>query len=303
MVIHGRNVKFSQFAKAASVLAGAFSLLSIRALFRGFLFAYEFSVRACELYHELAEDDPIPVITLSQLSANLLKGREIWVDLSPPPPQSWIRESPSTALRPESSLPDSPSPFPAFRLGVSAGELSYLCSLAKAQNPRVVVEIGTYRGFTTLHLSRNTPDSCRIFTVDLPPELAKGTATVLRAYGNDPKITQILQDSATIQWEHFLSTPIDFAFVDGGHLYEEIRKDTEGVMKALAPNGLVVWHDYRPVEVRWGVKKYLNELYRNGLPLWRIAGTTLCVYARGLLANNLPIQQSHDQALEEAGRR
>src|SRR5208337_531314 len=262
MVIYGRNFKLSHLAKGASVVAGAMSPLSIRALNKGFLIAFEFSSRARQLYDELAEDDPIPEITLSHLSANLLKGQEIWVDLSEPSKE------------------------------MSAAELSYVCSLAKAHSPRVVVEIGTYRGFTTLHLSRNTPDSCRIFTVDLPPEftekapfysdshMVKGCGAVPRVFGNDPKITQILQDSTTIQWEHFLSAPIDFAFVDGSHLYDHIRKDTEGVMKVLAPNGIVVWHDYRTVEIRRGVRKYLIELHRNGLPLWRIADTALCVYAR-----------------------
>jgi hypothetical protein len=264
MLIYGRDFKFSQLAKAANVVASAISPLSIRALSRGSLTAFNYSTGARELYDQLAEDDPIPVIAFPQLGANLSQGQEIWLDLSAPPP------------------------------GMSVEELSYFCSLAKARTPRVVVEIGTYRGFTTLHLSRNTPDTCRIFTVDLPPDFAgkaasysdshlvKGCGTVQRVFGNDPKITQILQDSTTIQWENFLSSPIDFAFVDGSHLYEHVRKDTEGVMKALAPNGLVVWHDYRTVEIRRGVRKYLIELYRSGLPLRRIVGTTFCAYGRDL---------------------
>ena len=263
-------------------MAGAMSPLFIRSLGRGFLTAFDFSARARELYHDLAENDPIPVITVSELSANFLKGQEIWVDLS---------ESPTA---------------------ISPAELAYICSLVKAQNPRLVVEIGTYRGFTTLHLSHNTADSCQIFTVDLPPEsakdapdysdshLVKACGAVPRVFGNDPKITQILQDSTTIQWENFLNAPIDFAFIDGSHLYEHVRKDTEGVMKALAPKGLVVWHDYRKVEIRKGVRKYLLELYRNGLPLWRVKGTTLCIYARDLIAHNATGQQSYDQSYLEA---
>ena len=284
MVIYGRNFKLLQLAKGACVVAGAISPLSVRALSRGFLIAFKYSAGARELYDELAEDDPIPVITLSHLSANLLKGQEIWVDLREPSP------------------------------AMSAAELAYICSLARAQNPQVVVEIGTCRGFTTLHLSRNTAGSCRIFTVDLPPgfaekapfysdsHLVERSGAVPRVFGNDPKITQILQDSTTIQWEHVLSAPIDFAFVDGSHLYDHVRKDTEGVMKALAPNGIVVWHDYRTVEIRRGVRKYLIELYRNGLPLWRIAGTALCVYARDHVNHSGTGQRNHDQSQVEARR-
>lgn len=283
-MIYGRHFKSGQLVKAASVVAGAISPLSIRAFGKGFLTAFEFSAGTRQLYHDLAENDPIPVATGSERGANLLKGQEIWLDLS----------EPCTAP--------------------SAAELAYISSLVKAQNPRSVVEIGTYRGFTTLHLSRNTADSCRIFTVDLPPESAKDApfhsdphlvaacAAVPRVFGNDPKITQILQDSTTINWEQVLNAPIDFAFIDGSHLYEHVRKDTEGIMKALAPKGVVVWHDYFAVEIRRGVRKYLNELYRNGLPLWRVAGTALCVYARGVTAHPATDQRSHDQSHVEASR-
>jgi len=284
MLVYGRHFKFGQLATGASVVAGAMSPLFIRALGRGFLSAFEFSARAHQLYDELAADDPIPVITLSQWGANLLKGQEIWVDLREPSP------------------------------AMTAAELAYLCSLVKAQNPRLVVEIGTYRGFTTLHLSRNTADSCRIYTVDLPPQaaenaaqysdpqLVKGSGAVPRVFGDDPKITQILQDSTTIVWEHLLSAPIDFAFIDASHLYEHVRKDTEGIMRALAPKGLVVWHDYRAVEIRRGVGKYLIELYRNGLPVWRIPGTALCVCAGGLTGHRATSQKSYNQSLVEANR-
>jgi predicted O-methyltransferase YrrM len=284
MVIYGRQFKFLQLARAACVVVSGVSPLFIRALGRGFLTAFEYLTRTRELYHDMAEDDPIPVITISDLGTNLLKGQQIWVDLS----------EPATAI--------------------SAAELAYICSLVRAQNPRLVVEIGTYRGFTTLHLSRNTADSCHIFTVDLPPEsardapfysdsqLVKACGAMPRVFGNDPKITQILQDSTTIDWERVLSTTIDFAFIDGSHLYEHVRKDTEGIMKALAPNGLVVWHDYFMVEIRRGVRKYLNELYRNGLPLWRIAGTALCVYARNHVNHSATDQVSHGRARGEASR-
>jgi len=284
MLIYGRHFKFRQLAKAASVVAGAMSPLFIRALGKGFLTAFEFSAHMRELYHDLAENDPIPVVTISERSANFLRGQEIWVDLS----------EPATAI--------------------SAAELAYICSLVKAQDPRLVVEIGTYRGFTTLHLSRNTADSCQIFTVDLPPESAKGApfysdshlvkacGAMPRVFGNDPKITQILKDSTTINWEQVLNAPIDFAFIDGSHLYEHVRKDTEGIMKALAPKGVVVWHDYFAVEIRRGVRKYLNELYRNGLPLWRIAGTALCVYARNHVNRSATDQRSCGRARGEVGR-
>jgi hypothetical protein len=80
MVIHGRNLKLLQVAKGAPIDAGTISTLSVRALSKGFLTAFDFSTRAREVYDDLAEDDPIAVTTLSQSRANPLEGQEIWVD-------------------------------------------------------------------------------------------------------------------------------------------------------------------------------------------------------------------------------
>jgi len=108
-----------------------------------------------------------------------------------------------------------------------------------------------------------------------------------RAFGTDPKITQILQDSTTVEWERVLDRPVDFALVDASHLYEHVRKDTEAIMRVLAPDGIVVWHDYRPVEIRRGVKRYLDELYKKGLPLKRIAESSFCVYQHSRAAGEM----------------
>jgi hypothetical protein len=41
---------------------------------------------------------------------------------------------------------------------------------------------------------------------------------------------------------------------------------------------MIVWHDYLRVEVRRGVGRYLDSLRKNGLPVFRLEGTTLAVY-------------------------
>jgi predicted O-methyltransferase YrrM len=201
---------------------------------------------------------------LENLGAGNDHSKQIWIDLEKPSP----------------SMPP--------------GELALLCSLIKWKDPKTVVEIGTYRGFTTLHFSRNTADACRIFTVDLPPEAAgkrasqssdphmiKESARSERVFGDDRKITQILQDSTSMDWARIVDGPVDFALVDGSHLYEHVRKDTESVMKVLAPRGMVVWHDYARVEIRRGVGRYLAELQKSGLPVYRFEGTTIAVHVRG----------------------
>ena len=257
MIAYGRHFRAAQLAKAVSVVGAAASPLLLKALWGGPQAAFEFSARARELCDELTEHDPIAAVTLKELAGTREAAREIWLDLGTP----------------SGEMP--------------AGELATLCALARVWQPRCVVEIGTARGWTTRHLARNTPEDCQIFTVDLP---ASGRATeaaadysdphlVAAAWGSncnfetEPKIMQILHDSAAVEWEKLLNRRVDFALIDGSHLYEHVRADTERLLSALAPTAIVLWHDYSTVEVRRGVRKYLLELHAEGWPIRRLAGT------------------------------
>ncbi len=261
MFLYSRKFTPRQLGKMVYLLGVTASPLLLRALCRGALQGFEFSARVFEIYHELWQRDPIPQTTLSEFGKITETGQQVWIDPTHPSSE------------------------------MSPGELAVLCWLVKWKQPRMVVEIGTYRGFTTQHLSRNTGDSCRIYTVDLPaevalgnpaafsdPQLVKAAAGAQRAFDHDPKITQILQDSTTIDWKKFLDRPVDFALVDASHLYQHVQADTEAIMKVLAPNAIVLWHDYRPIEIRRGVKRYLDRLGKAGLPIKRLAHTSFCIY-------------------------
>lgn len=261
MFLYSRNFTARHFRKLAYLMGVTASPLLIRALLKGPLKGFEFSARTFEMYEDLMQKQQIPPTTLSEIVASDTCPQEIWLDIS-------------------NSLTE-----------MTSAELAILCSVIKWKQPRVVVEIGTYKGFTTQHLSRNTSNDCKIFTVDLPPETAPQYTTISsdpqlvqmagkfqRVFGNDPKIRQILQDSTTIQWQNILNDPVDLALVDASHLYDHVKADTQGIMRVLAPDAIVLWHDYRSVEVRRGVTRYLNELHRAGLPLKRFADTSFCIY-------------------------
>src|SRR5262249_12088059 len=137
----------AQAARLISVMSVASGPLFFAALRRGPLTAFEFAGRSVELFKEVTGGDPLPAMTLEELGVRSQHSKQIWIDLDKPSP----------------SMPP--------------GELALLCSLVKWKNPSTVVEIGTYRGFTTLHLSRNTSENCRIFTADLPPAIAEQRAS------------------------------------------------------------------------------------------------------------------------------
>jgi predicted O-methyltransferase YrrM len=177
---------------------------------------------------------------------------------------------------------------------VTLQELVAIGALVRHRQPRVLLEIGTFDGNTALQMAANAPPAARVFTLDLPAD--GGAAGTLDpqdlAYVRDParqqrkfarspyagKVTQWLGDSATFDFAAALGGQrVEFAFIDGSHAHDYVKGDTLRVLSLLAPDGVVLWHDYTP---GWpGVVRFLDGLSRT-LPLQRIDGTALVYCAR-----------------------
>ena len=138
-----------------------------------------------------------------------------------------------------------------------------------------MLEIGTFDGMTTLHLSMNADDYAKIYTLDLPREKINQTALrvktgektfidkdtpgrqFLKREEHAKRITQLLGDSAAFDFS-FYESKLDFVFVDGSHSYEYVYNDTEVALKLMRDGkGIIMWHDYGWREV----VQALNEIY------------------------------------------
>jgi hypothetical protein len=158
---------------------------------------------------------------------------------------------------------------------ISLHELTIICSLVKQFNPRAIFEIGTFDGRTTLNMALNVDPATKIFTLDLPKDLADKThynlASFENVYVNKPRsgarfldtavserITQLYGDSATFDFTAY-NNQIDFVFIDGSHAYDYVKSDTIQAHKLLrGGKGILIWHDYG----KWdGVTQFLNEKY------------------------------------------
>lgn len=178
---------------------------------------------------------------------------------------------------------------------VSHFELLSLVSIIAVQQPRILLEVGTFDGNTTLQMALNAPECAIVHTLDLPPEIPSLIQPILdvdlpfvwdtekrqRKYQKTPyekKIVQHFGDSAAYDFNIFSQKGrVDFAFIDGGHSYECVRSDTEKTMQVLSDNAVVVWHDFTPNFT--GVFRYLNELSAT-YPLVHITGTNLVYYKK-----------------------
>lgn len=176
-------------------------------------------------------------------------------------------------------------------------ELAYLALIARALEPKLVFEIGTYRGRTALNFALNTPDDAEIITLDLPPEDKPSVvgqtngadANLIQAsrpgllFAGRPEaanIRQLLGNSLTFDFSPYADRA-GLVFVDGAHHYAAARSDTENALRMVRPGGMIVWHDWG----NYGDYHDVMQAVLDVLPgdqVFQIAATQLAVYRRPL---------------------
>src|SRR5262249_23777690 len=127
----------------------------------------------------------------------------------------------------------------------------------------------------------------RIWTLDLPLDhparFSKGhdravgkisDVIVGSEFHNTPQgdqIEQIFCDSMLFDPEPYRQR-VDFCFIDAGHGYQNVLRDTENALGMTKPGGVIFWHDYS----RWwsGVQKVIDDL-ASRLPVFRVTETYL----------------------------
>ncbi len=187
--------------------------------------------------------------------------------------------------------------------GTSDSEAWILATLAK--NAKNMFEFGTCTGKTSYLWAINSAEDAKIYTLTLSPEQvekynaenSKDTALMGEVakiesqftkfmYTNTPvegKITQIFNDSKLFDETPYLGK-MDLIFVDGSHAYSYIMSDTQKALNMLAPNGIILWHDFRGNGEVADVYKAMHELAKK-MPLVHIAETSFVAYRNNPLTS------------------
>jgi caffeoyl-CoA O-methyltransferase len=118
--------------------------------------------------------------------------------------------------------------------GAVAGRL--LETLVFLARPRLVVEVGTFSGYSALSMARALPEGGRIVTLELDPEHA---AFARRRFAASPLGDRIeLREGPALEALEAIDGPIDLAFVDADK--EGYVAYYEAIVPKLAPHGLLV---------------------------------------------------------------
>jgi predicted O-methyltransferase YrrM len=167
-----------------------------------------------------------------------------------------------------------------------------VAALTRAVQPRNVVEFGTYLGVGTFTLALNAPNAT-IYTLDLPDTVQSHgsldstdiqlvqqsryrVGEIFAFVPEAERIKQIRCDSQHLRLRNIITSDVDLVLVDGGHSLPVVSADTENALSVLSDRGVIIWDDYW-----WLYPEVVGYLDRkaNELPLQRIEGTNLVVYA------------------------
>ena len=181
-------------------------------------------------------------------------------------------------------------------------ESQVLSALVRHFQPKTIFEIGTYFGFTTLHMAYNSPADCVLYSLDLPlgydqtdrdkvEQYAYSDFLVLRlsmksqgkrqykGTREEAKIRELYGNSKEFDFSPYHGK-MDFILIDGNHSYSYVKSDTEAAFRMLSPGGILLWHDFDFL-IHRDIFNYLNELSQT-YKIYFIPKTRFAIFGKTL---------------------
>lgn len=123
-------------------------------------------------------------------------------------------------------------------IAVSSVEARLLTVLARSVGAKVIVEIGTLGGFSTLHLARALPGDGRLVTLERDPHHADVARASLDAAGVGHKVTIRVGEALDLLPTLADDAPVDLVFIDADK--QSNVTYYEAALAITRPGGLVV---------------------------------------------------------------
>ncbi len=159
-----------------------------------------------------------------------------------------------------------------MKIQQSREEFEKLIKIYRKLNPRLIMEIGTYKGGSLYIFSRQAR-KLQMIGVDFPVGWTnfKKIKTILKFLivksipKKNQKLNLLIKDShdkETFQKVKKIlrGGQLDFLHIDADHSYEGVKKDFELYSNLVREGGIIALHDVHSIE---GVKKFWNEIKGN----------------------------------------
>jgi predicted O-methyltransferase YrrM len=156
---------------------------------------------------------------------------------------------------------------------LSFDEAAHLFRLARSLGPATIVEIGRFKGGSTVVFATAKHPDATLWSFDLAGERAPGIdgaefdaeiAATLARFARNRGVHLVRADSRTAEHPE---GGCDLLFIDGDHSYEGVRADYEHWRGALRPGGHLLFHDAAQPEryaaVSAGVTRAVEEIERS----------------------------------------
>jgi SAM-dependent methyltransferase len=163
-----------------------------------------------------------------------------------------------------------------YRIGTPcARDLAVLLSIAQHAKPKLIFELGTGSGWTIAKMLEYASPDTVACTLDLQYDMIgtelcsisdNDTTCCMPSwksyYYEQDYSTRVLQyhcDTHAFTVPDALHGRVDIVFVDGSHMYDNVKKDTAHALRLRTDGGIILWHDYAAYECE-GVTKFIHEL-------------------------------------------
>lgn len=150
-------------------------------------------------------------------------------------------------IKPTAGIPERPSKNFEDLVGLIGGipsreriamltlkEAAYIFKTVKENRPKALLEIGIFKGGTTLLLSAAKPDESKLISVDI-------------ADFKNEKIKKLLdKNTSLVKADSRTFTPpfkIDFIFIDGDHSFDGVKNDFDHYLPYLNQGADILFHD------------------------------------------------------------